>query len=288
LGKNNLEESSKRLESHWPLIQNVLAILVVGILSILVAGMLPDYAGDFNAFYQAGAAILRGQSPYAVPGFYNPIWVALLFTPFALFSRELAYHIYAAIIFGASFYILWRLSQKRIGITLIAAFSPFFFMTMQYGNIDWLVLLGLLCPAELGIWLILVKPQMGAPLALLWAWKLYRERGLWKTLLFFLPVTLAYGLSFVIGMRLPDVSVMQGWSAGIWPYGLLLGIPLYLWAFKNRDDQLALVATPFLEPYFGPMSWMIILPKAMKNYWTTALATLVSWMIVLIWRFNLH
>jgi hypothetical protein len=283
-----VEETSKLTDHHEPLWQNLLAIGVVSGLSILVASMMPDYASDFNAFYQAGAAVLHGQSPYTVPGFYNPIWVALLFAPFALFSRALAYRIYAAIIFGASFFILWRLSQKHIGITLIAAFSPFFFMTMQYGNIDWLVLLGLLCPPALGIWLILVKPQMGAPLALLWAWKLYREKGLWKTLLFFLPVTLAYALSFIIGMRLPDVSVMMGWSAGVWPYGLILGIPLYLWAFKKRDELLALAATPFLEPYFGPMSWMIVLPKAMKNYWTISLATVFSWAIVLIWRFNLH
>lgn len=262
----------------------LIAIIFVLLFSILIAVLIPDYAADFSCFYQAGAAVLSGQSPYVVPGFYSPVWVALLFVPFAFFSRAAAYRIYAVLLFSGTIYLFWTFSKHRFWITLIACCSPFIFMTMQYGNVDWLALFGLIAPAPIAVWFLLIKPQMGFILVLLLAWETYRQRGLRKLLLIFTPAALGLGLSYLLGMRIPNPAGMSGWSADVWPLGLMVGLPALAFAFKNRDERLALAAAPFLTPYIGPMSWVAILPKSMQNYRNIAIACVFSWVLVFAWR----
>lgn len=261
-------------------------LITIGI-SALIAILIPDYANDFTCFYEAGSAIASFQSPYSVDCFFSPVWVAILFSPLSVFTREIAYRIYAAILFGSYLFIIWKISKQDLVVSLIASFSPFVFMTMQYGNIDWLVLLGLLTPKYLGIWLILTKPQMGFTLAILWAWKIFKDEGLRALFVAFTPVTLGLLVSILLGMRLPNPGNLSSWSADIWPYGLIIGIPALIMGLKKKDENLALATAPFLTPYIGPMSWAAILPFAMKNRKYISVAVALSWLMVIIWRLNL-
>lgn len=266
---------------------NLAAILLVISFSFLIAFLIPDYAVDFSVFYQAGSAIASGHSPYSVQGYYSPVWVALFFVPFSFFSQAIAYRIYAAILFSGYIYIFWKLSNRRIWITLIACFSPFLFMTMQYGNIDWFVLLGLLTPTPIGLWFLLSKPQVGFILVLLLAWKTYKQQGMKKLCIYFFPPAIGLAISYWLGMYIPNPANMAGWSADVWPFGLLIGLPALIFAFKNQDEKLALAAAPFLVPYIGPMSWVAIFPVAMKNYKRESIAWIISWIIVINWRLHL-
>lgn len=275
----------KKTEPLW---LKIIALFIILAISAVIAILIPYYANDFPYFYRAGSVIAAGHSPYIVPGFYSPIWVALLFVPFSFFSMEIAYRIYAAILFGASIYIFWKLSNERVWITFIACFSPFLYMMMQYGNIEWLVLIGLITPTPIGLWFLLVKPQMGFVAVLLLAWKSYKQQGIRRFVLDFFPVALGLAISYLLGMRIPVATHFSAWSADIWPYGLLLGTPGLIIAFKNRDDKLALAVAPFLTPYVGTMSWVAILPKSMQSYRKLAIGWVLSWAIVLIWRFHLH
>ncbi len=261
-------------------------ILAIGV-SAFIAILIPDYANDFTCFYEAGSAIASFQSPYSVDCYYSPVWVAILFSPLSVFTREIAYRVYAAILFGSYLFIIWKISKQDLIVSLIASFSPFVFMTMQYGNIDWLVLLGLISPKFLGIWLILTKPQMGFTLAILWAWKIYKDEGIRALFVTFTPVTIGLLVSLMLGMRLPNPGSLSSWSADIWPFGLLLGIPALVIAFQKRDEYLALGTAPFLTPYIGPMSWAAILPFAMKNRKYITVAVVLSWLLVIFWRLNL-
>jgi hypothetical protein len=252
--------------------------------SVLVAILIPDYASDFTCFYQAGSAIVSFQSPYSAECYYSPVWVALLFSPLSVFTRDIAYRIYAAILFVSYIFIIWKISKQRLHISLIASFSPFVYMTMQYGNIDWLVLLGLISPKIIGIWLITTKPQMGFTLAILWGWRIFKERGAKSLFITFAPVTLGLIVSFLLGMRLPNPENLSAWSADIWPFGLLLGIPFLVIAIQKKDDYLALATAPLLAPYFGPMSWAAILPVAMRSRKYITVALVFSWFLIIIWR----
>ncbi len=267
--------------------QKVLVFIIAVLLSTIIAIIIPDYANDFTCFYEAGSKIASLKSPYTVECYYNPIWVALLFSPLSLFTREIAYRIYAAILFGSYIFILWKISEQHLYITLIACFSPFIFITMQYGNIDWLVLLGLIVPKYLGIWLVLSKPQMGFALIIVWAWNIYKEKGVQTLLTKFTPVALGFFISLLLGMRLPNPGALSSWSADIWPYGLLIGIPTLVFAIQKKDGYLALGTAPFLTPYIGAPSWAVILPKAMHKFTHTVIAVVLSWLLIIKWRSGL-
>jgi hypothetical protein len=237
-------------EPEWT---KYIVIMIAIAIVVIIAMIVPDFAGDFTCFYQAGKEIASGHSPYSLECYYSPIWVALFFSPFSIFTREISYRIYAAILFGGYIFALWKISKQRIGITLIAIFSPFVYMTMQYGNIDWLVLFGLLFPKPIGIWFLLAKPQMGFTLVLLWAWVTYQQQGIKKLFMTFTPVVLGLLISYGLGMRMPYPEKLSRWSADIWPYGLLIGIPALIMSLRKKDDYLALAAAPFFTPYIGPM-----------------------------------
>ena len=160
-------------------------------------------------------------------------------------------------------------------------------MMMQYGNIEWLVLIGLLTPTSIGLWFLLVKPQMGFILVLLLAWKTYKQQGVKRLFLVFSPVSLGLVISYLLGMRIPNLAHFSSYSADIWPFGLLFGIPALIIAFKNKDDKLALAVAPFLTPYIGTMSWVAILPKSMQSYRKITIGWVLSWIIVLVWRLHL-
>lgn len=261
-------------------------MLVIGV-SAIIAVLIPDYAIDFTCFYQAGSAVASLQSPYNVECYYSPVWVALLFSPLSIFTREIAYRIFAAILFGSYIFTIFKISKQDLLVSLIACFSPFVFMTMQYGNIDWLVLLGLITPKFLGIWLILTKPQMGFTLAIVWAWMIYKQKGLRSLFATFTPVALGFLISLLLGMRLPNPDTLSAWSADIWPIGLLIGIPALVVAIRNKDEYLSLASAPFLSPYIGPMSWAAILPIAMQRRVYIAVAFVLSWLLIIIWRLHL-
>lgn len=285
--QNNMKaETIIPFKSYSPRHKFFALMVVIGV-SALIAVSIPDYAIDFTCFYQAGSAIASLQSPYNVECYYSPAWVAILFSPLSVFTREIAYRIYAAILFGSYIFIIFRISKQDLLVSIIACFSPFVFMTMQYGNIDWLVLLGLISPKFLGIWLILTKPQMGFTLAIVWAWIIYKEKGVRSLFVTFTPVTLGLLISLLLGMRLPNPEILSTWSADIWPIGLILGIPALVIAIRKKDEFLALATAPFLTPYIGPMSWAAILPITMQRRVFITVAVVLSWLLIIIWRLQL-
>lgn len=266
-----------------------IVIILAVMLALAAAWMLPSgMATDFDIFYNAGMAVRAGQSPYTVPDFYSPAWLAVLFAPLSALPREIAYRLYAAVTMLGFPYALWRLSGRQSAATLIAcSLTPFTLIMMRLGNVDWLVLLGAALPAPIGLWLVLLKPQMGIALAALWLWQSLQERGIRYTALTFAPVTLALVGSVLAGMRAPDLALLDQWSTDIWPLGLVVGVPAALWALRSRDSALALAATPFLSPYVGPMSWAGVLPLTMRRHGMLACAILLSWAMLLIWVFEI-
>jgi hypothetical protein len=282
-----MEDETEATSKSFTTRQKTFVFILAVTLAILIAALIPDYANDFTCFYEAGSKIASLESPYSVACYYSPVWVALLFSALSIFTREIAYRIYAAILFGSYIFIIWRISKQNLLISLIACCSPFIFITMQYGNIDWLVLLGLIVPKYLGIWLVLTKPQMGFTLILIWAWKIVKEQGVQKLIANFTPVALGLFVSLLLGMRIPNPGALSAWSADIWPFGLLIGIPAFVFAIYKRDELLALGAAPFLTPYVGAPSWVAILPKAMQKRKYTAIAVVFSWLLIIFWRLGL-
>jgi len=109
---------------------------------------------DFHLFYEAGRAVLMGQSPYAISEFISPYPLAVLFTPLAALPEMLAYALFVAL----SLFFLWKVMGRRAGWALLS--FPVLF-TLFVGQIDLLLALVIPLGAPWTLALGLAKPQVG-------------------------------------------------------------------------------------------------------------------------------
>lgn len=222
---------------------------------------------DFQFFYNAGNHVLHGTSPYLESGYFNPIWVAVIFAPLALFPFETAWRIHAFISIFIYSLAFFRLIHRRKSAWLYAALAPFFIVvTSVYGNMEYMVILGLTLPTPIGIFLVLSKPQMGLGVAmamLLMEWSRSRRSSIVIGAL----VILGELISVSMGMG-GYQRVNQTLNMAI-PYGFLVGVPLLLSALWKKNRLTAMAATMMISPYATVLSWVAAIPmicEAVSNF----------------------
>ena len=270
-----------------PLFYGVLFMLV-GAMLMYMSWYLVQIWGvgvDFKlCFYPAGGAVLAGQSPYQLGCFYNPFWLMLLFAPLSLLPMETAFTVYTALALAGYVIAVHRIGGGRSAV-LLFLLTPFLYASLQYGNIDWLVMLGAALPPTIGVWLVVLKPQLGLVLLALWAYRFWKTGNKGQILKVFAPVAIALVLSIALGWwRVPNIAKMASWNASIFPWGIPAGL-LFTWqAFKQDDDRNALAATPFLSPYLAVFSYgLVVMPFLNKPRLMAVVATL-SWLGFLYFR----
>ena len=250
-------------------------LAALGVVSVILVFFVP-YQDDFDVFYAAGQAILHGQNPYVNSGFFNPIHVAWLMTPLALLPFEVAWRLYAGLAFFSVGWAILRLFPVRVA--WVAALAPFGLLVALTGNLDGWVLLGASWGSPWGVFLLLMKPQMGLFAALLLWWKHRRN----------LALTVAIEVVAIVsvwgGMIHGGLNVAT--SVDLWPYGAVVGLPLLALAVKRRDPVLALSASPFLSPYVTILNWSAALPLFRQSRALTGLVVAASWALFLFWRFR--
>jgi hypothetical protein len=257
------------------------ALICVVLLVAVVAGSLlpiPEVHGiDFPTFYHAGQLISELRSPYEETGFHNPLWVALLLAPLSIFPEQIAHRVFIVISIMSYLFVFLRLGGRNRSVLIFAFASAMVWYSILYGTLDFLVLLALFVPAELGIWLALSKPQIGLVLAALLFWKIYERRGAKVALIQLALVGMAVLASFLSGMQLTNVNMAA--NSALWPFALLVGIPLVIRALVRRDEALALVAATLSAPYISFGSWSATLPAATRRPWVMPLLAIASWIV---------
>jgi hypothetical protein len=255
----------------------------------LIAVLLPR-GGDFDYFYRAGHALSSGQSPYAVvPGYLNPLHVALWFAPLAILPVELAFRLHAGIAFAACLLAFWKYSSGRHAVFLLAMLSPFPYFTASYGNIEYLPLLAPFAPPWLGILLAMTKPQMGLICAGLIGLEAFRSGGVSRAIKTSLPTGVILAISLLLGMNFSALGQVY-WNMSLWPVVIPVGLFLAIRGLQRRQYRPALAAGPLLSPYVNPASWVAVWPLFM-THWTWAVGALlgfwlyVGWVMLLAWAY---
>jgi hypothetical protein len=250
-------------------------LIILILVGVLIALAVFPYAGEFHDFYSAGQNVLAGQNPYTDPRYYSPIWVAIAFAPLALLPEELAWRLYAGVSFVLYAVILFRLLPNR-RLAWLALLSPFLFAHLWNGNIEWAVLWGIVLPPPLGMWLLLAKPQMALGVVLLIVWQLRpKPRAL---LITFVPVGLVLLVSVVLGMgRLADFTQLGLWNTSLFPFSVLIGLPLLIYALRKNQTAPALVAGPLCSPYVLSTTWVAVLPLAAQHWLVLIPVIIVCW-----------
>lgn len=242
-----------------------------------------------NYFLPAARALLRGQSPYTVPGFYSPPWALLPFVPLAWLPDRWAVGAFALLLVLACLVLARWLGVAWWASAAFLLSAPVVFSVWTC-NVDALVLLALLLPPKWGLLVALCKPQVGAALALYWLWRAFRRGRLLATAW---PSTVAFGLSFaafglwpVRALRDGRELVGAGWNHALWPWGAAVGLALLAWALWKRRSAGALAAGPFLSPYASGGCWCgLTLAMAVETPGLLALATVgsLTYLAAMVW-----
>jgi len=309
-----LRWSSPRLEA---LSKAALLILAVALLLFLLS-RLPVLHTDLYYFFRPAVwAWLAGESPYGVPGYVNPPWTPLLTLPFALGPLQLGHGLLflfsCAVLAGAV-----RAFGGRHWILLGVLTAPPTLSLLALGQIDGWVLVGLLLgrwAVRRGQWaglgvalaLVLVKPQVGGLVALLWLWTL-RWNLKWPALTLvgaiWLLTCLVVGVwwpfevnpfsySYAHHMDVSTLSLVRGLGLPAFVYPALVVGLLLLWGREVRRQgmtdytlALSLLTGVLCVPYVGRHSLSLALATAfvLVGRWSRGCALLcyvLTWVPVL-------
>jgi hypothetical protein len=238
------------------------------------------------AFRPSSLTILEGKSPYVFP-VWNPPWILLLLSPIALLSPNLGSSAMFTLGLFMSTWAAVRIGAKPL-IAVAFALSPMVIGNAENGNIDWIVLLGATLPPQLGLFLVLAKPQIGAGIALFWlieSWKI----GGWRLVLrTFTPVAFVilisfafYGFWFLSGF---NHIYNNQYNLTAWPYSIPFGFVLLVQAIRSRSVKPAIIATPLLSPIVGGNSWSIALFGILDKQFEFWGVWIFLWVIRLVFR----
>lgn len=239
---------------HWYTIAGLLCLTLLALL--LAARFLPP-AVDWGTVYRPAAlAFLRTGNPY-VRGFMNPPWAIIPLLPFALLPEPLGRATLTLVTLAAFAFAAHRLGAGRLATAVFLLSPPVMHCTLNL-NVDWLVILGFALPPRWGLFLVLVKPQVGACLALFWLAEAWREGGWRRAVRMFWPVTLTLALCLALygpwPLRWLDQPA-QFCNTSLWPLSLPVGLALMVAALRLHNARLAMLAGPCLSPYVVLYSW---------------------------------
>ena len=258
-------------------------IVVIGAL-FWATWLLWPYVGiDWKeTFFPAARAVLEGKSPYIVPTFRNVPWTIIPLLPFAMLPDEIggiALFIFSLGVYG---WIAYRLKASRIAL-IAFLLSPPVVYGMRMLNVDILVLFGFTLPAPIGLFFIIIKPQMGIVMGLFWLIEAWREGGIKSVLKSFAPITIALVLSFVLfgnwlAGRQADL-LSSAWNASLWPWAVPIGIVLTALCLRDRRKDFAMSASPFLSPYLAYHSWASVLAGLLGHDFELVIAVIGMWLV---------
>lgn len=277
--------------SEVKIANNRIVVFVVGIvlavlLFIGVATIWSIVGIDWKeTFYPVARAVLDGKSPYIVPTFRNVPWTVLPLLPFALFSETVGGILFFLATYVAYGWVAYKL--KASPIALIAfLISPPVFYGMRMLNVDILVLLGFVLPAPIGLFLVIIKPQMGLAMVIFWFVEAWRNGGIRAVLRTFTPVTVVTLLSLVFfgNWQAGRQSDLSGsfWNASLWPWVLPIGLALVMLSLRDRRKELAISASPFLSPYLAYHSWAGALLGLIQRDFELVTVVVGMWLVAVV------
>jgi hypothetical protein len=225
--------------------------LVAALVFVASLVILPGGGTDWSTCFTE-AATRWWDAPWK-EGMSNPPYAALMLWPLGVLGSRLA----TAIVNSASVLLLARLARRWDGsewAVLPVLLSPVGIYLLGTGQIDVLVLSGVLLPEAAGVLVYVVKPQTG----------LWIAAAHWRKLLGWpLVVGIVVGVITLVIWGWWPIKVLNGagyftgstWNAALWPWFIPAGIWCAWRAWKREDERYGVAASPLLFPYLGLSSY---------------------------------
>lgn len=211
-------------------------------------------------FLPAVKALLSGSNPYSIHGFYNPVWILFPLIPLAWLPTSISQVVFSS--FGFLVYAGTLLSRRSPSYALFAfLISPVVILSLAYTTTDWIPLLGIFLRPPIGLFLVMLKPQIGIGIALYWAFAAYRIGG-WRSLLQTLSPVLLLGLANLVIFGLPPTQelTLVSWNVSIFPWSIPVGLGLLAYAIQKSKPWWTFPASIFLSPYVSFTSLVAVFP----------------------------
>ena len=243
-----------------------------------------------ETFFPAVHKALSGENPYSVPTFRNAPWTILFLAPFGLLPEDVGGVLYFMASLAGYAWVAYRLKARPVAF-IAFLFSPPVVYGLRMLNVDILVLIGFVLPAPIGLFFVLIKPQMGIAMALYWLAEAWRDGGLKAIVRTFSPVGISLVLSFVlfgnwIAGRQSDL-LGSFWNASLWPWALPVGLVLIGLSIRDRRGDFGMAASPFLSPYLAYHSWASVLVALLRYDFQLVIAVIGMWVAGIIHGFGL-
>jgi hypothetical protein len=223
--------------------------------------------------------LLQGQNPYTQV-VYVPPWFLLLLSPLALLPDRISNAALIALCIFSFFWMLHKAGIKPIYIICFVISYPVI-QQLLHRQFDWLVISGALLPPWLGLFLVFSKPQAGLGIAVFWFFSLYKKGGLKKVVINFVPVIIAFLISFLVFgqymFKAAGREIVASYNASLFPYSIPLGLFLIWQSVKSSNIQLAISASPFLSPYLALYTYAVSIFGLAKNKIWFPILCLASW-----------
>jgi hypothetical protein len=153
------------------------------------------------------------------------------------------------------------------------------------GNIDWLAVLGFALPPWLGLFFLIIKPQVGLAAIFFLLISTWRERGFMKMATTFTPFGIAVILSVaVFGPWFLSITkeINLAGNSSLWPFSIPIGLTFLVASIRKNEIRYSLAASPFLSPYVIMHSWVGVFLALAPLPYETAAAVLGMWIVVII------
>lgn len=231
-------------------------------------------------FLPATREFLHLRNPYTVTGYYNPPWTLLFLTPFLALPASWVQAMYFCTSLGVLGWICYKLNMKKSSTLAFLTSLPVLSM-LVYGNIEWMVLLGMFLPPQIGLFFVLMKPQVGIGIAIWWIIKWYKRGGIEEVVHLLWPITLVLSLSIVVYGPWP-LSVLSASDAGVggsFPWTLPLA---FYFLVKMRDIKQGLLIGPLISPHMMGSSWCGLFIVLSDTPWAMWAANIGMW----VWKLS--
>lgn len=244
-------------------------------------GIIPVWYDQAATFTLVGA---HWRDPYAISGFINPPWAALLLVPFGWLPLPLAVLAQLCLYFALLAGLIFKYGGGHKAV-VIALTSFLAFDNALELNIDWVIALGLLLPPVYSGPLLLLKPQLA-----LGAWFALRGRTLTRAVLVALttlvlslaawprwPLQLADALAFNLPRQVVSIAPLTLMPPLL---AIAIGLALAWHAYRKHDPAWGLLAWLFFAPYLPFYSLLLhFAVLAARNRRLALLLSALLWLV---------
>jgi hypothetical protein len=166
------------LNRHYRLL--ITSLVVVACVVFAFIAKVPGGVDWYESFRPAMKNLMSGRSPYTgTSGLHinaTAPWGLLVLSPLSVLSPESGRNMFFVISFIGFGIALYRLKASPITMALFLV-SPPVVHSLLNANIDWLPILGFTLKPSYGIFLLLLKPQMGSVVIVVWVIQIWHRGG---------------------------------------------------------------------------------------------------------------